>query len=171
MTGGELVTRGAIWVAIAGYAGAVILGRYSGNAWRRQARGCWTLGLLAYLIHVVAAFGYFYDWSHAKGLEETASQTRELTGLDSGSGLYLNYVFTLVWLTDAVHWWIAGLSSHAERHRIWHLLLHTFFLFMIVNGAIIFASGPVRWFTAVLLILLGVHGLRQKAVPRHVPLP
>ena len=55
-------------------------------------------------MHVAAAFHYYYEWSHAVGLAETARQTEELTGMASGSGLYLNYLFTLVWLADGIYW-------------------------------------------------------------------
>ena len=150
------MTRILIWVALLcyGISSAMLL---SGRECRRSlARRCWTMGLFAYLGHVAAAFHFYYQWSHQVGIEETAKQTRELTGFDSGSGLYLNYLFTVVWIADTVFWWAGGLSRYAMRSRWIHWLLHGFFLFMILNGAVVFAEGPARWLGVGILLVLGI---------------
>jgi hypothetical protein len=157
MISGELLTRILIWTALLCYgmgAVALLAGR---QHLRSAARWCWTLGLFAYLAHVAAAFHYYYQWSHDIGIAETARQTRELTGVRSGSGLYVNYLFTLIWITDTAYWWVVGLSNYARRSGWIDWIFHGFFVFMIVNGAVVFARGPVRWLGAgILLSLLGV---------------
>ncbi len=152
MIPGDALTRFSIWAALGAYgvAVALMLGGRAGARWM------WTLGLGAFVIHVLAAFHYYYAWSHAVGLRETARQTRELTGMNSGSGLYLNYVFLAVWVVDALYWWWVGDEGYARRARWIPVSLHAFFVFMIVNGAVIFASGPVRWLGA--LMVLGLLG-------------
>jgi len=154
---GELFTRILIWIALLCYGMAAVMLMVRRQHLRSIARWCWTLGLLAYLGHVAAAFHHYYQWSHEIGIEETARQTRELTGFDSGSGLYLNYLFTIVWVADTAYWWVVGLSNYSKRSRWIGWIFHGFFVFMIVNGAVVFAQGPVRWIgTAILLLLLGM---------------
>ncbi len=105
----------------------------------------WLLGVAAFAMHTLFAFHFFYQWSHSVALAETARQTSELTGFDSGSGLYLNYAFGLIWLADAI-WWLRVRDEYPRRPRWISRCLHAFFWFMIVNGAIVFGSGPVRVF-------------------------
>ena len=164
---GEGFTRITIWLALSGYTvstGIRLMRPVHGRVW---ARRFWTLGLVCFLMHVAAAFHYYYDWSHAVVLAETARQTRELTGRESGSGLYLNYLFTLVWLMDASFWWTVGLDRYASR-RMWvEWLVHGFFLFMIVNGAVVFVSGSARGLGIALLVGLSGACWCRRRVRRH----
>jgi hypothetical protein len=113
-------------------------------AWHlAQARLVWSAGLAAMLVHSIAAFVVLYGGTQAVALAATAQQTAALTGVDSGAGLYVNYAFVALWLADAAWWW----SGPAARGRIaglgWARL--AVFLFMFVNGAVIFADGGMRW--------------------------
>jgi hypothetical protein len=166
MISGEHLTRILIWVGLLGYGLTVVALLLGRPHLRSIARWCWSLGLLAYLGHVAAAFHYYYQWSHEIGIAETARQTRELTGHDSGGGLYLNYLFTVVWIADTAYWWVVGLSSYARRPGWVDWIVHGFFVFMIVNGAVVFGQGPVRWLGAGILLLplcLGVYVKRRKS--------
>ena len=135
MPTGELIVRATVWVALLCYPVGALGGRV--------ARLVWTLGCASVLVHVVSSFGVFYDWSHAVGLQETARQTEEATGIASGAGLWLNYLFTLVWLVDVGAWW---LDEAAYRKRGWKLLVieHAFLLFMIFNATVVFEDGATR---------------------------
>jgi hypothetical protein len=89
------------------------------------------------------AFAIAYDWSHEAAVRDTARQTAARTGLDWGGGIYVNYVFLALWFGDAAWWWIAPASYlhkpvKLERARV------IFFLFMFVNGAIVFAGTAAR---------------------------
>ena len=125
-------------------------------AWpHRQKVACcaYLAGFAAYLLHAVFAFHAFYEWSHAVAWLETRRQTELTTGLSSGDGLYLNYALGLVWMTDSLLWLTTGQPLH-RRNYVAATGVHGFFLFMLVTGGIVFASGPVRWFTTMLLILI-----------------
>jgi hypothetical protein len=102
----------------------------------RQARVLWTIGLIVYLIHVVCAFTYFYDWSHEVAYRETARQTASLFGVDWGGGLYLNYLFTLVWSADCLWWW-SDEASYRLRSRWSAVSTHAFLAFMFLNATIV----------------------------------
>ena len=162
MIAGELLTRLTIWMALACYSVSVGLGLLRPERGRRWARYFWTSGLAFFLVHVTAAFHYYYDWSHTVGINETARQTRELTGVDSGSGLYLNYLFSLVWLSDGVYWWVVGVNRYASRPRWVSGTVHGFFIFMIVNGAVVFVKGPTRWIGCALLVGLAAAWLYRQ---------
>ena len=64
------------------------------------ARGLWTAGAALLVIHSTIAFAVFYRGSHAVALAETARQTKALTGIDSGLGLYVNIAFAAIWIAD-----------------------------------------------------------------------
>jgi len=135
----------------------------------RPARGLWTAGLLSYLAHVVSAFHYVHDWSHARAALETARRTEELFGIASGAGLFFNYLFTLIWTLDALWWWM---DEEGYRRRTgWTILaVHAFLAFMFVNGTVVFAHGFARWFglaaTPPLLFLWLWRWLRSLGPPR-----
>jgi biotin transporter BioY len=139
---GELLTRATIWLALLLYAlGAVWwFNRHRLHA----ARLAWSVGLLAFIAHVLLAFHYFHAWSQSQALVETARQTEALTGLSSGSGLYLNYLFGIAWLAIILRWWFVTDALEAPPtllDRAWH----GFALFMIFNGTVVFGRGPIRW--------------------------
>lgn len=149
---GELLTRVSVWVALLCYlAGplAALLGRADGGATMRDrlhwARVVYSLGFAAFLVHVVAAFHVYYDWSHGAALAETAHQTAELMGADTGAGLWLNYLFLLVWALDVAWWWWVGVEVHASRRSWVTGLVHGFFVFIAFNATVVFESGVVRW--------------------------
>lgn len=105
--------------------------------WRRPwARTSWTIALLLYLLHVAGAFAAFYQWSHVVALRETARQTRELFGVDSGAGLYLNYLLTIVWTADTAWWW-RNRQGYRRRPRAVTIAIHAFLAFMFINASLV----------------------------------
>jgi hypothetical protein len=102
----------------------------------QRARLAATAGLSVYLLHVWAAFEYAYDWSHTRAYVETARQTAELYGLCWGGGLYLNYLFTGVWVGDCVWWWRQS-EARYKRARAVTIAVHGFLIFMFVNATFV----------------------------------
>ena len=92
MTG--VTVFGTVAGAIVAWAGS----ETARGAWRRWL---WTLAASLMVVHSVAAFATMYGWSHDVAVAETRRQTRALTGVDSGTGLYVNYTFLAydIWLT------------------------------------------------------------------------
>src|SRR5688500_13257829 len=141
---GEAITRLTVQGALLLYAATLCL-RLARPSSGRAARILWTAGCLLFLAHVAAAFHFFHGWSHAHAYQETARQTRDLVGVGSGAGLYLNYLFTAVWVGDAGWWWIAGLDRYRRRGRWVDVSLHAFMLFMGFNATAVFEQGALRW--------------------------
>ena len=142
MTWATLAVRGSIAAATIAWAAAEWL-RWRQPARRQSARALWTAGAALLVAHSLAVFHYIHGWSQDAALEHTARQTAALTGLHWGRGLYVNYAFTGLWLWDAAAWW-ANPVRYARRSKRSRALLLAIFLFMFVNGGIVFARGPAR---------------------------
>ncbi len=144
MPRGELLTKLTVWLALIAYTIGTALWLTPRRADRSlaAARWSWTLGCALFLAHIVCAFSYFHHWSHDDAYRETARQTAEVTGWQSGGGLYINYVFAAAWLAAVLHSWLAPESFRTSR---WIAAWHGFVFFMMINGAVVFVHGPTRW--------------------------
>ncbi|MEE2777449.1 MAG: hypothetical protein VYE73_11900 [Acidobacteriota bacterium] len=162
---GAWLVRGSIWLALVCYPAGPLAALFEGYK-AQLARGIWSLGCLAFLAHVASSFQVFYDWSHGIALGETARQAKEVTGLDTSAGIYLNYLFTLVWLVDAVWWW-RNEAGYQRRPRLAVLAVHGFCLFMIFNATVVFETGAVR-LLGLVVVLLGGFGVWKTTRPARV---
>jgi hypothetical protein len=141
---GEKVTRNTMRLAFACYIAALIgmmrlgqpdwLARTSAG---RIVRWCWTFANVYFLAHVASAFQFYHHWSHRDAFE----RTRAISGF--GEGLYVSYLFTLVWTADAAWWWLAP-QHYARRPKWIGRTLHAFMAFIIFNGTVMFESGATR---------------------------
>ena len=148
---GEVLLRVPIWVALALYALTEHIRAGGGSA--SGARLAFSFGCLAYLLHVAAAFNWYHAWSHALAYADTADQTAALVGLDWGGGLWFNYAFTALWIGESVWWWAAA-PSYRKRARGVTRSVRAVFLFMIVNGAVVFVDGLMRWVGLAIVVWL-----------------
>ena len=167
------MTRGSIWIALSLYLSAELLLAFGREPRATNlARWASTVGALAFVIHAGAAFGYFHDWSHAAAYAETARQTAELTGWRSGGGIYVNYLFTVVWLAEVAWWWWHP-QTHARRAEWINHAYRGFFLFMTLNGAFVFVRTPARWYGLIICLMLGVCWWRmgKRAAQQKIGLP
>ncbi len=144
---GEQLTVWTIRLALALFA-AVLLARLAsldGPRWEMVARWFWTAGCLLALAHGICAFHFVHHWSHEHAFNDTAARTKELTGMEVGAGIYFNYAFVIIWAWD-VGWWWSSPKSYRQRSHLWNVPILGFLLFIAVNGAIVFESGPTRVF-------------------------
>lgn len=147
MEHGELLTRWTIRIAMALYVASLATRGFS----PRFSRIAWSAGCGVYLAHVACAFEYFFHWSQAEAYAFTAQQTAAVVGIDWGGGLYVNYVFTLVWLADVGWWW-----TDRPRPRWIGLPIDAFMAFIAFNATVVFATGFSRWFGIAACLLLGI---------------
>ena len=136
MTAGELLVRATAWLAFIAYVSGTAAGLRNPSG--RAFRLLWLAGAGLLLVHLLAAFHFKHAWSHAAAYADTARQTREVTGLDWGGGIYLNYLLANVWLADAMG--LLRSKSLALRRAI-----SAFYAFMWFNAAVVFVPGPMRW--------------------------
>jgi hypothetical protein len=152
----EVLTRLTIQAALAAYFLALALPKPNALAKR-----LWALGALLSWLHIAAAMIYVHHGSHAEAVEETARRTEALFGWRFGGGVYFNYVFAALWTADALWWWLAPAAyQHRPRWVAW--TIHGYLLFIVINGAIVFASGPTRWLSLAALVIVGGILLLQK---------
>jgi hypothetical protein len=164
MDAGEWLTRGTVWLALSLYVSSQLAGRAGARARSAFTASRWlnTLGCAAFLAHVAAAFHFYHDWSHSHAYAETARQTAEFTGRHWGGGLYLNYLFALIWLGESAWSWV-GARSFLQRPKRVTWSVRGCFLFMMFNGAVVFVPGPARWFGLLLCLALASAWWRSKS--------
>lgn len=102
-----------------------------------RLRALWTLGCALLWVHTAIAFHAGHGWSHAAAWEHT----EQLGGY--GDGVFVNYLFALVWFADAVWAWVS-LESYLGRPRWVTWALHGFFLFIVFNAAVVFGGWLSR---------------------------
>ncbi|MBM61537.1 MAG: hypothetical protein CL484_01165 [Acidobacteria bacterium] len=150
---GAILTSATIWLALSLYAASQLWRRYSPA--RRTSIGVWLLGLglTSYAAHIATAFEVHYNWSQAVAYAETARQAKAVFGWAFGGGLYINFLFGLFWLSE-VCWWSKIPQGYLKRAVWLEWTSRSFFLLMVVNGAVIFVNTPQRWFGIVLVLII-----------------
>ena len=116
----RIALYGTIWAALALLAVAAL----------KQNRLAYVVGAALALVHVLIALGGTYAWNHERAVSETARQAADVYGFAWRGSIYVSYAFVIVWILDAT------LGRGVTREWI----VRAFFLVMILNGAIVFAS-------------------------------
>ncbi len=141
---GVLMIRNTVRLALAWYLVALsamlffVPDDWRANSLRGQmVRWCWTWALICFFVHLVLAFQFFHHWSNAHAVE----RSRQMSGW--GEGIYFAYLFTVLWIADVVYWWLRP-GGYASRSHWIDRSLHTFMLFIVLNGTIVFDHGIIR---------------------------
>jgi hypothetical protein len=157
---GEFLIRWSARLAVACYAARLMCDvRASGPNSSRIARWWWTIGGAIFLAHVASAFHFHHHWNHAAAFDETARRTEEMTGWNSGTGLYINEAFLVLWLTDLMIWW-KNPCWPQNRRAYW--IVQAIFAFLMIQATAVF--GPPFWKPVVAVfigILLGIRLLSR----------
>lgn len=110
-----------------------------GSAPPHWAWWAFATGLVLAVVHTLLAFAVVHQWSHADALRSTAIQTQSIYGVAFGGGIYVNYLFIAAWLAD-LWWWRASPGDHVRPATVvW--TLRAFYIVMIFNATVVFASG------------------------------
>ncbi len=163
---GEMLTRNTVRLSLAWYAAALIaMLQLQRGDWTaatmpgRLARWCWTWAVVVFLVHLAMAFHFYHDWSHADAFE----RTRQVSG--TGEGIYTSYLFTLLWVADAAWWWIRP-AAYAARSPWIDRLLHSFMLFIVFNGMVVYEEGAIRYAGLVMFAAFAVAWLLARGPVR-----
>jgi hypothetical protein len=151
-----------IWIALALFAigetgRSLPIFKRAPPAWAWWA---FSLGLALAIFHTLLAFDLVHNWVHASAVRSTAMQTEAVFGLSVGWGVYVNYVFFIVWLLDA---WAWRTRRQLPAKLTW--ILRAFYMVMIVNGAVIFAAGARRLLGSAIVTWLAVAWVVSPAPP------
>lgn len=149
----ELLLRATAWISLVAWAASESARPRASNRRADRSRAAFTLGWLALVVHSALAFELRHGWSHAAALRDTARQTEALLGRSFGAGLFVNYFFLALWTLEAAWWWLAAQRYRGRDSRLdWSV--RAFFLFMFLNGAVVFAHGPLRALGAAAVLLV-----------------
>lgn len=107
------------------------------------ARRVWTAGAAFAVVHALVAFQVAYAWSHEAAVIDTARRTAAVTGRAWGGGIFVNYVFLALWTADVLWWWIVP-RAYLRRSTSLERARAALFVFMFLNGAVVFASNASR---------------------------
>jgi hypothetical protein len=162
----EGLIRGTAILAVTCYAARIIMdvAGLPSNRWRRRARVAWSLGGALLILHVVFAFQFRHAWSHAAAWEQTRQRTLELTGWETGAGVYANHAMTAVWLIDIIGWSVR--LDWPQRYRGWYWFVQAFLAFMMFNATAVF--GPWYWkFVVALFAMVALKLAHDASVKRR----
>jgi hypothetical protein len=121
----------------------------------RKAQVGWLGGWLVFLVHVAATFHFAHGWSHAAAYEHT----ERTAGI--GEGIFVNYLFGLVWGLDVA--WLMGFpASYARRPRWVGWAVHGFLTFVVFNATVVYGTGVSRWLGMIVFAVLGWCWLRSR---------
>ena len=142
-----------IWAAVAlfvaGEVGKIqMTGRVREGAWR-----AWALGLALCAIHMALAMSVRYAWHHEAAVLETAAQAAAVYGITWRGGLYVNYLFLIVWGGDTA-WWARSPASYAARPSWQTRTLRIFYFVILFNATVVFASARGRVAGIALMVIL-----------------
>ncbi len=151
MISGTALIATTAWLSVSAYLLALWYRYAFGKV--PAARRCWIAGALVLAVHLYLAMDFAHHWSLASAKADTARQTVELLGVDAGEGVYANFFFVLLWLLDAGWWWLNP-PSYLARPRWLAVSVEVFAAVMFFNAAVVFATGPLRWISAVSMLLL-----------------
>lgn len=114
----------------------------------------WLTGAMLALVHSIGALLTFHQGSQLAAYESTAKQTEQLLGFRFGAGLYVNYLFVIVWQADAAFRLL--MPKRYPDFPSWIRYGVTGFLvFIAINGAIVFQGGVTRYVGIGCLLFLG----------------
>jgi hypothetical protein len=98
------------------------------------------------LLHVAIAFHVGHAWSHGAAFDHT----ERVSGF--GPGIFVNYLFVMVWTGDVLWAWI-NLDSYLGRAGWVNWLVLGFMGFVVFNAAVVFGSGMQRWASLLFLVI------------------
>lgn len=142
-----------IWAALVLFAAAEA-GRTrlaSAGTPARWAWTAWNLGGFLAVAHLLIALHLRYGWDHDLAATETARRSAEVYGVGWRGSLYVNYLFVLAWFAESWRWRRStGRRAPLSPGVTW--AFRTFFLVVIVNGAIVFAVHAASRVAGVVLV-------------------
>jgi hypothetical protein len=173
---GEFATLWTVRIAMAAFAASLAIRFTAGpiplvrrlRLW--AARLAWSVGCALQVVHVACALGFYHGWSHAEAHAHTARRTAEMTGWNWGGGLYLNYLFTVLWIADAA-WWRVDRESYEKRGGVLDAAVLGFMAFMAVNGVIVFGPPATRIVAIAITLPLLLVVVRARRLQRMPPPP
>ena len=132
-----------IWASMALFAAGELAKAYARDRSSNWPWLVWAGGVLLCVVHMAIAMAVRYSWNFDDAARDTAVRAAAVYGFTWHGSVYVNYVFTLMWLAETV-WWAASPRSYASRPAavVWPSRL--FYFVVVFNAVVIFARPPAR---------------------------
>lgn len=114
----------------------------------------WVTGCVFYLVHMLLAFHAFHDWSHRDATRFTAEETYRMTGIRRGDGIWVNYLFAVVWIADCFRLDNSRRRFVATSRRV-DAAITIFFALMMFSATVVFGPPLYRVLFVPLALLWG----------------
>ncbi|PAY17519.1 hypothetical protein CKO51_20870 [Rhodopirellula sp. SM50] len=166
-----LLVRVSVWLAcVAWFAGAFcrLLSAQQGQTpadLRREQQSVeaaygwlWLVGSLLLCIHIAASYGFVHHWSHRDAVEVTARESFRVTGISAGWGVYVNFLFALVWLGYSI-----ALVATRRRDKVIDRSVYVFLAIIFGFATVVFEAGVIRYAALAAFLALVVLHVRIKS--------
>ena len=157
-----MLTTITILISLLLWTTAICLGWFRPKPIQKTISLLWISAFVIFVIHIFAAFHEHYEWSHQVALTETARQTKETFKVETGVGLYVNYIFAICLVLDL---W-AQFKKGGTNHR-WRNWIDGFVIFMLINGAIVFGTIQSRIVGGLCLAAIAFAKIAPSPTPRR----
>ena len=173
-----LLVRVSVWLAsIAWFIGAVCRQRASKSSTTKSDsshpretlekiyRWSWLVGSLFMFVHIISSYGFVHHWSHQAAVLHTADVSFETTGIRAGWGVYVNFLFALLWLIYS-----STMIFAARRIPIIDLVVFVFLAVIIACATIVFETGVIRLvaLAAALFLVIDNDKLKYRPPLQHI---
>ena len=113
----------------------------------------WLAGFLLLVLHVSLSFHFIHHWLHSDAWNRTATETENLIGIRSGSGIWANYLMLALWGMDLLRLHKAKTLNQVPSTAVDRVVAF-FFGFMFINATVVFGPVGYRYLACPALILL-----------------
>jgi len=145
---GESLMLWTVRCSVAFYGVALHDWMFPSDSSKRRYSICWLLSWMLCVIHVLCAFHFRHEWNHEAAIQHTTEMTWQVTGINWGGGLYINYVFLVTWGFSAIR---AAANGSLQPGKTLDTFFHAFAAFMMFNATAVF--GPSWWWIPVLCLI------------------
>ncbi|MEZ6091432.1 MAG: hypothetical protein R3C05_26125 [Pirellulaceae bacterium] len=132
------------------------------HAGRFNASNAWySTSVLLMFVHVGVAYAIAHRWSHRAAMEHAAIETRETLGFEFAPGLYVNFVFLLVFLIDTIWRWRVKNPRLRNPAKL-ACAIDGSIAFIFLMATLVFEEGPIRLVSAIGTIVIAFRYFRWK---------
>jgi len=152
MTGALYAT---IWTSMALFVAGELAKAYTRDRPAKWPWLVWAAGVLLCVVHMAIAMAVRYSWNFDEAARDTAARAAAVYGFSWHGSLYVNYLFTLMWLGETA-WWAASPLSYAARPAALVWVSRLFYFVVVFNAVVIFARTPARPVGVALVAILAL---------------
>ena len=104
----------------------------------------YALGAAIMAVHIVCSYGIAHHWSHQAALDHTASETEAVVGIAVPHGVYVNFLFLVLYIGNTIWRYRAG-GSKVRRPKWWAWTIDLFLDAIVLMATVVFETSWIRW--------------------------